>query len=152
MDLISVLRFIKRAEHPHFLSVDDKLYSKWKLIIKFFVKLNKKYKPCEIYRRGYKNIENFVVIGLKYNGKNIKRRTNGFAKEYIKVNKNCKCIYCGVELNMENVTTDHIVPISDGGNNSKVNLIYCCSKCNNDRSNIPFYEYMKLLKKEVKYI
>ena len=36
----------------------DNFYKKWKILIKFAVKLNKNYKNCEIYRRRFKNLEN----------------------------------------------------------------------------------------------
>lgn len=147
MKIIKVLRFIHSAKHPHFLSVDKKTYSKWRWIIRTTVALNKNYKSCEIFRKKYKIMENFVVIGLKYTGKNVKRRTSGFAKEHL--NDNGKCIYCGSTLNRENATTDHIIPISDGGNNCQVNLIVCCKNCNGERGNLPFMEYLKIKNKKL---
>ena len=104
---------------------------------------NKNYISCEIFRKKYKIMENFVVIGLRDNGKNVKRRTSGFAKEHLK--KTSKCIYCGSPLNIENATTDHIVPISEKGNNCQVNLIVCCKKCNGERGNLPFMKYLKII-------
>jgi 5-methylcytosine-specific restriction endonuclease McrA len=96
-----------------------------------------------------------VVIGLKYNGKRIKRRTSGFAKEFIEQNKDAKCIYCEKDLNNENATADHIIPISNGGNNAQVNLIVCCKDCNGERGNIDFKHYLKsknIKYKNIKYI
>lgn len=142
MKIIKVLKFIHTAKHPHFLSVDKKTYFKWRWIIRTTVALNKNYISCEIFRKKYKIMEDFVVIGLRNNGKNVKRRTSGFAKEHLK--KTAKCIYCGSPLNMENATTDHIVPISEKGNNCQVNLIVCCKKCNGERGNLPFMEYLKI--------
>ena len=54
MRLFKILKFIYKAEHPHFLSVDTETYSKWKWLIKISVNLNKNYKPCEIFRKKYK--------------------------------------------------------------------------------------------------
>lgn len=88
-------------------------------------------------------MENFVVVGLKYNGKNVKRRTSGFAKEYLKSHRNSKCPYCGIPLTYENATTDHIIPISNGGSNAQVNMIVCCKNCNGERGNLPFMEYLR---------
>ncbi len=82
MRLIQILKFIKTAEHPHFLSIDNNIYRKWKWIIRIFILMNKNYKSCEIFRKKYKTMENFVVIGLRYNGKNVKRRTSGFQKNF----------------------------------------------------------------------
>ena len=122
MTLIRILKFLYTSEHSHFLSVDKDFYSKWKLIIKGTVALNKNYKSCEIYRRKYKMMEDFVVIGLKYNGKNVKRRTSGYAKEFIDQHKDAKCLYCETKLNDRNATADHIIPISKGGLHHPSNL------------------------------
>lgn len=89
-------------------------------------------------------MEDFVVIGLKYNGKNVKRRTSGFAKEFLDENIGADCIYCGTKLNQENATADHIIPISEGGNNCQVNLVVCCKGCNNERGNMDFKTYMAI--------
>jgi hypothetical protein len=57
--------------------------------------------------------------------------------------KNPKCIYCNCKLNPTNATTDHIIPISKGGNNTQVNLMVCCIKCNGERGDMEFYQYIK---------
>ena len=131
-----------KSNHSHFLSVDSITYKRWKLLIKLAVKFNKSYKPCEIHRRKFKILENFVVVGLRYNGKNVKRRTSGYAKEFIENNKGATCLYCETVLNEENATADHIVPISNGGNNTQVNLIVCCKSCNSERGNLEFKSYL----------
>lgn len=151
--MIKLLRKIKeiyRAEHSHFLFVDYTLYKKWKWIIRITVLLNKKYVSCEIFRKKYKIHKDFVVIGLKWNGKNVKRRTNGFAKEILDKNPGIKCIYCEKELTQRNATSDHIIPISKGGNNCQINIVASCKYCNGERGNILFTEYIKL--KNPKYL
>ncbi len=148
MRLFKILKFLYSAEHPHFLYIDSETYSKWKYLLKLVIKLNSNYKPCEIYRKKYKTMENFIVIGLKYNGKNVKRRTSGFAKEFLEENDESNCIYCECELTGENATADHIVPISEGGNNCQVNLVVCCQDCNNERGNMDFSTFMTIKKKK----
>jgi CRISPR/Cas system Type II protein with McrA/HNH and RuvC-like nuclease domain len=142
MNIIKVLKFILSSEHSHFISVDKKIYNKWKFLIILAVKINKNYKSVEIFRKKFKVLEDFVVIGLKYNGKNVKRRTSGFAKEFIEQNEDARCLYCDTKLTIENATADHIVPISDGGNNCQVNLVVCCKDCNNERGNLDFKYYL----------
>ena len=149
MRLLKTIKFIIKSENPHFLSVDRKLYKRWKPIIKLALKLNKNYKPCEIYRKKFKDIEDFVVVGLRYSGKRVKRRTSGFAKEFVSNNQDSICIYCENPLSHENATADHIIPISNGGNNSQVNLIVCCKDCNAERGNSDFESY--LFRKNKKY-
>lgn len=146
MKLIKLLKSLLNEKNNHFLYVSDNIYYKWKWIIVIVIKLNKNYKSCEIFRKKYKNDSNIVVIGLQYNGKNIRRRTNGFAMNYIEKNDNAICVYCGIDLNKLNATADHIIPISNGGNNCKVNLVVCCRSCNNERGNLSFNKYFKIKK------
>jgi 5-methylcytosine-specific restriction endonuclease McrA len=141
---IKKLKHLYRSTHDHYLGVDFEFYKKWKWIIKLLVRLNREYLSCEIFRKQYKVHKNLVVVGLKYAGKNVKRRTSGFAKEFIAGHPNPKCIYCGCKLTDENATSDHIVPVSEGGNNTQVNLVVVCKKCNNDRGNLDFKAFLKM--------
>lgn len=143
MNVIKLIKLINKAKHQHFISVSEKEFKRWKWILRFFMWRNPNYKSCTIYRKKYKHLRNFVVMGIKWSGKNVKRRTSGFAKDFLKKHRNAKCIYCECNLNEENATTDHIIPISEGGNNSQVNLMVCCFDCNNERGNIEFTEYLK---------
>lgn len=149
MNIIEVIKFIRKAKEHHFISVDREIWNKWSLLIRFFVWINKNYVPCVIYRKQYKFLTNIVVVGLKWNGKNVKRRTSGFAKEFLKENKNARCIYCEKKLNDTNATTDHIIPISEGGNNAQINLVVVCFDCNNERGNMKFEQYLRT--KNTKY-
>ena len=150
MKVIKVIKFLAKSEHPHFLSVEKKTYNRWKFFIRLVVNINKNYKSCEIYRKKFKALEDFVVVGLKYSGKNVKRRTSGFAKEFVNKNEGSVCLYCESKLSHDNATADHIVPISQGGNNCQVNLIVCCKDCNAERGNTEFKSY--LFTKNKKYI
>jgi 5-methylcytosine-specific restriction endonuclease McrA len=144
MNIIEVIKFILRSKDQHFISVDKKIWEKWSILIRLFVWLNRNYMSCVIYRKKYKFLENIVIVGLKWNGKNVKRRTSGFAKEFLLENKKAKCIYCEKCLDESNATTDHIIPISEGGNNCQVNLLICCFDCNNQRGNMEFKQYLRI--------
>ena len=144
MNIIEVIKFILRSKDQHFISVDKKIWEKWSILIRLFVWLNRNYMSCVIYRKKYKFLENIVIVGLKWNGKNVKRRTSGFAKEFLLENKKAKCIYCEKALDESNATTDHIIPISEGGNNCQVNLLICCFDCNNQRGNMEFKQYLRI--------
>jgi 5-methylcytosine-specific restriction endonuclease McrA len=141
---LKILHQLYKNKHEHFIFVDLKLYCKWKYLIKFIIFLNPNYISCTIFRKKYKIYKNIVIIGLKWNGKNVKRRTTGFAKEFLEESKNPKCIFCRQSLTETNITVDHIIPISKGGNNCQVNLITCCLDCNNERGNSDFYTYLRL--------
>jgi len=144
MNIIKTVKFLYKAKDPHFLSVSKEQWQRWGLIIKLTLLFNKNYKSCTIYRRKYKFLNNIVVVGLKWSGKNVKRRTSGFAKEFLQSNKNVKCIYCDCKLTPENATTDHIIPISKGGNNCQINLAVVCFDCNNERGDLDFKDYLRL--------
>jgi hypothetical protein len=45
---------------------------------------------------------------------------------------NYECAYCGQK---KNLTIDHIIPKSRGGQNTWENLVTCCSPCNRLKSN-----------------
>jgi 5-methylcytosine-specific restriction endonuclease McrA len=116
------------------------------------VKLNKNYKDCLIFRKKYKIYQNIVVVGLKWSGRNVKRRTTGFAKDFLDETKNPKCIYCNCKLTPTNATTDHIIPISKGGNNTQVNFLVSCLKCNSERGDMDFYRYLRMKNNKFKDI
>jgi len=149
------IKKIYKAKTEHFLKVDFVFYKKWKYLVQLAVALNKNYVRCEIARKKFKTHRNFIVIGLKWNGKNVKRRTIGFAKDFVANNRNAKCIYCETKLTEENATTDHIIPIAEKGNNCQVNLMVCCQPCNSERGTMPFNKYIKQKNskyKKTKYI
>ena len=152
MNIFKILKFLINAKHEHFLSVDSSSYKKWKYLIKFTIYFNKNYKSCEIFRKKFKSIKNLVVVGLKYSGKNVKRRTSGYAKEFIDKHQDATCLYCDVKLDYDNATADHIVPISNGGNNTQVNLIVCCNDCNAERGNMEFKKFLPLKNKNYRNI
>ena len=147
--MIGKLIEIVKARHQHFLHVDYNFYKKYKWIIKVAVLINRNYIGCEIFRKKYKFNHNLVVIALKWGGKNVKRRTNGYAKDFIEKNPDTKCIYCDIPLTNKNATSDHIIPVSKGGNNCQVNLVVTCFECNNQRGDLNFYEYMKIKKPNI---
>ena len=45
---------------------------------------------------------------------------------------NYSCVYCG---NKRNLTVDHVMPKSRGGQNTWLNLVTCCSHCNRVKDN-----------------
>ena len=57
---------------------------------------------------------------------------------------NYTCVYCG---NKKNLTVDHVMPKSRGGQNTWLNLVTCCSHCNRVKDNrTPEEAGMKFLK------
>lgn len=150
MNIFKKLKTIKDSKDAHFLYIDNKTFKKYKFVIWLIVYFNKNYKWCEIYRHSYKNHINIVVFALRWHGKNVKRRTNGYAKEKVELGEVKYCIYCKSKLTRENATAEHIVPVAAGGNNAQVNLVVCCKSCNNQRGDSNFYEYMYSVRPELK--
>jgi len=46
-----------------------------------------------------------------------------------------RCQYCGEKKGVGELTLDHILPRSRGGDNSPVNIVTACVSCNNRKSN-----------------
>ena len=143
MRIIKIIKKLISEKNEHFISVDSSVYKRYKYLIKIAISFNNKYKPCEIRREKFKSLRKFVVVGLRYSGKNVKRRTTGYAKTFLNTHYEPKCLYCQSVLNSDNATADHIVPISKGGNNCQVNLIVVCNGCNSERGNTEFNEFLK---------
>lgn len=47
--------------------------------------------------------------------------------------QNGKCHYCKNSFQPEEITMDHIVPLSRGGKSIKGNIVPCCKDCNNKK-------------------
>lgn len=142
------LKQILKSKHSHFIYLDYNIYKKWHFLFSLAVILNRKYKSVKIFRKKYKYHRNIVIIGLRYYGRNVKRRTNGFAKDFLDSHPDSTCLFCDGKLNHENISADHIIPVSKGGNNAKVNLVACCKDCNGERGDRDFYEYLKIKNKK----
>lgn len=61
-----------------------------------------------------------------------------------------RCAYCGKKLGDENLTFDHIIPYSQGGQNSIDNLYPACQACNQMRGNKSIEEFRKELQEGLK--
>ncbi len=65
-----------------------------------------------------------------------------------------RCAYCGAALyEPSNApatpytgTIDHVTPRSLGGQTVTDNLVLCCSRCNNEKANMPHPKWQKHLK------
>lgn len=61
-----------------------------------------------------------------------------------KIGKAKECFYCGKPLTKDNMSFDHIMPLSRGGKHSKHNLIACCTSCNMHKNNLTVREFALL--------
>lgn len=76
-----------------------------------------------------------------------KRESVPFSRRNIATRDNSECQYCGRHLKTEEYTLDHVVPRSQGGVSSWINLVLACLKCNKRKAgSTPKEAGMRLLK------
>ncbi|MGI0083110.1 MAG: HNH endonuclease [Nitrosopumilaceae archaeon] len=56
-----------------------------------------------------------------------------------------ECVYCGAK---ENLSIDHIIPISKGGPNVASNKVLSCKSCNSSKRDKDIFEWYYIVKKE----
>lgn len=61
----------------------------------------------------------------------------------------CVCTYCGDQLEVSQVTVDHLIPETRGGEDSVENLVVACAPCNKDKANFTYEEYFLLLAQRI---
>lgn len=68
-----------------------------------------------------------------HNGHSFKKEVR-LKKESLFYRDHCKCAYCGVNLTVQSLTFDHMIPTSKGGKHSFDNVVASCKACNNEKS------------------
>jgi 5-methylcytosine-specific restriction endonuclease McrA len=77
--------------------------------------------PSVIRRRAYINVRK-------------RREQSSMRRLRIYMRDKYRCQYCGEKKNAAELTVDHILPRSRGGDNSPINVVAACVKCNNRKS------------------
>ncbi len=77
--------------------------------------------PSVIRRRNYINVRR-------------RREASGMKRLRIYMRDKFRCQYCGEKKVAAELTLDHIMPRSRGGDNSPVNIVAACTQCNNRKS------------------
>jgi 5-methylcytosine-specific restriction endonuclease McrA len=78
--------------------------------------------PSVIRRRSYINVRQ-------------RREASGMKRTRIYMRDKFRCQYCGVKKTASELTLDHILPRSCGGDNSPMNVVTACVACNNRKGN-----------------
>lgn len=74
-----------------------------------------------------------------------------FSRANVYARDEYKCQYCGTKCSTSELTYDHVVPRSKGGQTVWDNIVSCCYKCNARKGGrTPEQARMKLLKKPVR--
>ncbi len=55
------------------------------------------------------------------------------------------CYYCGRKVGPDQLTMDHIVPLSRGGRSVKANIVACCKDCNTKKKYLLPMEWQQYL-------
>ena len=77
--------------------------------------------PSVVRRRTYINVRR-------------RREASGMKRLRIYMRDKFRCQYCGDKKGVAELTLDHIMPRSRGGDNSPVNIVTACIACNNRKS------------------
>src|SRR3990172_8813321 len=56
-----------------------------------------------------------------------------------------ECVFCGSK---EDLSTDHLIPVNRGGDDSADNLVLACQSCNSSRGDKGIFEWLGLKKKD----
>jgi 5-methylcytosine-specific restriction endonuclease McrA len=74
-----------------------------------------------------------VIRLLEY--RRIPHQTRALSRKNILLRDRNTCQYCGVLLPSSELTLDHVIPRSRGGNSTWENLVACCHACNRRKGN-----------------
>ncbi len=87
-----------------------------------------------------------VIRLLEY--RRIPHQTRALSRKNILLRDRNSCQYCSVTLTAGELTLDHVIPRSRGGQSTWENLVACCHDCNRRKGNQMLHELteMKLLK------
>ena len=74
-----------------------------------------------------------VIRLLEY--RRIPHQTRALSRKNILMRDRYTCQYCQQALNSGELTLDHVIPRSRGGETTWENLVACCNPCNNRKGN-----------------
>ena len=50
------------------------------------------------------------------------------------------CYHCGIKFGRDDLTMDHLLPLSRGGRSTKKNIVVSCKQCNSHKKNLTVAE------------
>jgi len=57
-----------------------------------------------------------------------------------------RCVFCGVDLEINEIQLDHVIPESQGGSTSFGNLQVTCKKCNTEKGVLTEEQFLNKLR------
>lgn len=106
--------------------------------------------------RKKKHIEPTIIKNLPANRRYAARKKLAAGKHtqlewILKASENNgKCHYCKERFGINNLTKDHIIPLSKGGNNNIANIVPACRACNSSKGNKDYETWIKTRKPTTK--
>ena len=86
-----------------------------------------------------------VIRLLEY--RRIPHQTRALSRKNILLRDRNTCQYCGESMAPSELTLDHVIPRSRGGNSTWENLVACCHRCNRQKGDrMPLEAGMKLMR------
>jgi len=61
----------------------------------------------------------------------------------VKQHFKCTCVYCGETYEEKELTLDHVIPLSRGGETLTKNIVCACRKCNQDKGSSHWLGWMR---------
>jgi len=73
-----------------------------------------------------------VVVMTHYD--EVPRQSIVFSKENLLIRDHYRCVYCQIDLTLDTMTIDHVIPSCKGGGTSWENCVTSCSDCNREKA------------------
>jgi len=109
----------------------------------------------DLENRDWRNILQIKIRGFSMNRKTKKVKQKFSLQELVdKIGDNPKCYLTGRPIDLSNGRSyhlDHIMPISNGGDNSLGNCAIACKEANQAKSNLSKDEFIQLCKQVIEY-
>lgn len=64
-----------------------------------------------------------------------------YIKRIVFKRDNNRCVICG---GTQNLTIDHVIPLSKGGSNNETNFMTLCSPCNREKGNQIYTQFIRI--------
>ena len=65
-------------------------------------------------------------------------------RKALKAHFDCTCVYCGKSYELSQLTLDHVIPRSAGGETIVSNMVPACEKCNQKKASNNWKDFMKM--------
>lgn len=110
-----------------------------RLLTEFDKSSNGMCKTCRVeYRKQPKQRAKQTINRMKHKGMSINLTTHDIAWTL----GDCRCSYCGIELEYADTTLDHITPLDRQGPNTFANTTVACRSCNSRKGSQPALLFM----------